>query len=290
MPPEAERHIGGAEPRYELPRLPRVRLAIDFLLGRQLSFARDSQRVMDANPFPRRVEGLENVRPQGSFVLAMNHYDREGLRPYHCAMVISAALAQHRPGNPEVRWAFTSELYGRRLGPIPIPVPLIRWVFRRIARMYNMVVMPRRTELVMGRAAALRHLTRALAEAPVGLAPEAAGSGRLIEPPAGSGIFFAMLARRGYPVLPVGIWEDADGTLVVRFGEPLILSVSQDLSRDEQDRLGREQLMTAIGRLLPREYWGVYEASIQRSLQELFEPMSEGARAEFESNSPGPRT
>jgi hypothetical protein len=129
--------------------------------------------------------------------------------------------------------------------------------------------MPRREELVMGRAAALRHLTHALAEAPVGLTPEAAGSGRLIEPPIGSGLFLAMLARRGYPVLPVGIWEDPDGTLVVRFGKPFTPSLSQDRSRDEQDRLAREQVMTAIGRLLPQEYWGVYEAAIRRSLQEL---------------------
>ena len=66
-----------------------------------------------------------------------------------------------------------------------------------------------------------------------------------------------------------GIWEDADGTLVVRFGAPFAGHVPHGLPRREQDRLLREQLMTAIGRLLPREYWGVYEAAIQRSRQEL---------------------
>ena len=254
------------EPRYEFPRLPLARFVLSVALAQRRSFAKDSQRVLDANPNPRRVEGLDNVPAKGPFVLAMNHYNREGLRPYHCAMMISAALAERRPGQPEIRWAFASELYGKHLGPVPIPVPLIRWVFRRFARIYNLVVMPRRDELVVGRAAALRRLAKALADAPVGLTPEAAGSGKLMEPPKGTGLFFALLARCGYPVLPVAVWED-DRTLVVRFGEAFRLALAEGLPRNEQDRLAREQVMTAIGRLLPRTYWGAYEASIERTLR-----------------------
>ncbi|OGO49592.1 MAG: hypothetical protein A2148_11380 [Chloroflexi bacterium RBG_16_68_14] len=217
-----------------------------------------------ANPYRRRIEGLDNVPARGSFILVMNHHNRPGLRPYHCAMVVSAAVAERRPDQPEIRWAFASELYGQRIGPIPIPVPLIRWVFRRIARAYDLVVVPRREERAMGRAAVLRHLARALATSPIGLTPEAVGTGRLVEPPHGAGLFLASLSRRRFPILPVAAWEEGE-TLIVRFGEPVRLAVPREQPRDEQDRLAQEQVMVAIGRLLPREYWGAYEAAIERA-------------------------
>ena len=96
------------------------------------------------------------------------------------------------------------------------------------------------------------------------MTPEGAGSGHLIEPPEGSGLFLAMLSGRGYPLFPLAIFEE-DSTLVLRLGEPFRLSMPRDLSRDEADRLAREQTMVAVGRLLPREYWGVYAAAIERS-------------------------
>lgn len=257
-------------PRYEIVRwrllLPLIGFGIDLLLGRPRSFARDAVRVLAVNPFPRRVEGLERVPAEGAFVLTMNHYSRRGLRPYHCAMVVSAALLERRRGQPEVRWAFTSELRGQRLGPLPLPLWLIRWTFRRVARVYGLVVLPRPEEMVMGRAAALRRLLRELGQAPVGLTPEGErGTGRLVEPPPGSGLFLALLSQQGYPVLPVGVWEEGE-TLVVRFGCPYSVALERGLSREEQDRLAREQVMVAIGRLMPRELWGAYAAAVERSL------------------------
>jgi len=220
---------------------------------------------MAVNPFPRRVEGLEKVPSEGSFVLLMNHFDRPGLHPYHCAMMVSCFLKRRRPQAPEVRWTFTSELHGRRIGPFPIPLPLIRWTFRRIARVYDLVVMPRREELVMGRAAALRALLRALEGAPIGITPEARGSGRLVEPPRGSGLFLLALARRGVPFLPVAVWEEGD-TLCFRFGEPFHLSLPEGLPRQEADRVARELAMTAIGVLLPPDWWGDYAQAVARAL------------------------
>ena len=98
----------------------------------------------------------------------------------------------------------------------------------------------------------------------MGLTPEAAGSGRLVEPPRGSGLFLAFLTRRGFPLLPVAAWEEGE-TLVISFGSPFRLSVPEELPREEQDGLAREQVMVGIGRLLPGEYWGAYEAVIERS-------------------------
>lgn len=256
------------QPRYEFPRLPLVfEFGRDLLLGRRRSFARDGQRIMAANPYPRQVEGLENVPQEGSFILVMNHYNRRGLRPYHCAFAVSAILSQHRPAQPEVCWAFTSELEGQRLGPLPIPVSLTRWVMRRVGRVYNLVVLPRQEARVMGRAAALRRLVQALSRAAVGLTPEGAGSGRLIEPPRGSGLFLSALGSGRVPFLPLALWEEG-ATLMIRFGQPFHLSLPKTLSREEQDRLAREQVMVAIGRLLPREYWGAYSDILERSSEQ----------------------
>ena len=192
----------------------------------------------------------------------MNHFSRAGLRPDHCAMIASATIADARRDQAGVRWAFTSEYLGRRVGPVPIPLWLIRWVFRRVALVYGFVIIPRREQLVVGRAAALRRFGRLLHEgSPVGLTPEGAApgaSGRLVEPPAGSGLFMATLARTGVPLLPVGVFEEGR-TLVVRFGAPFDLSLPDAVSRLEKDRSARTAIMASIGALLPREYRGAYE-------------------------------
>ena len=248
---------------YRLPRRLLPGFAIDLLLGRRRSFSRDARTVLDANPYRRRVEGFEHVPESGRFVLVMNHYSVSGLRPYYCAMAITDALAR-RPGQAEVRWAFTSEWLDRRFGPVPIPVWLIRWVFRRAAMVYGLVVLPRRAGRVRERAAALRALLRGLERGPVGLAPEgldAEGAIALVEPPEGVGLLLTILTRGGAPLLPVASWPDGL-TLVVRFGEPFRIAQPPGAQRDEQDRQAREQVMVAIGRLLPRANWGAFAHAI----------------------------
>ncbi|MGQ9571805.1 MAG: hypothetical protein ACUVV3_01235 [Dehalococcoidia bacterium] len=254
-------------PRYEFPRLPLVGFGIDLLLGRQRSFLKDSQTVMEANLYRREVRCLENVPGEGPFVLITNHYARRGLQPYHCAMFITTVIAERRPLSPDIRWVFTSEWYGYRLGPIPVPAWLIRWVFRRVGKIYGQVVMPRQASLAVGRAAVMRRLARLAQRELIGLMPEAGGPGVLREPLEGSGLFLQALSERSLPLVPAGVWEE-DDTLIVRFGEPFALSVAKEGTREEQDRRAREQVMVAVGRLLPQAYWGVYREAIQRSLSE----------------------
>jgi 1-acyl-sn-glycerol-3-phosphate acyltransferase len=259
--------VDPSPPNYKFPRLPLVRFGLDILLGRRRSLLEDSQRVMAANPYRRQVQGLENVPAEGPFVLVSNHHTRRGLQVYHCAMFITTVIAERRPLSPGTRWVITSEWYGYRIGPIPIPVWLLRWVFKRVAKIYELVVMPRQASLAMGRAAVLRHIARIAQSEPIGLMPEAGGSGILREPLEGSGLFLQALSQRGLPLVPTGVWEE-DDTLIVRFGEPFALSVAKESSRQEQDRQAREQVMVAVGRLLPPAYWGYYREAIQRSLGE----------------------
>ena len=254
-------------PSYEFPRLPLARFGLDLLLGRRRSFLKDSQRVMAANPYRREVRGLDNVPSEGPFVLVTNHYGRRGLQTYHHGMFITTVIAERRPLSPDICWIITSEWYGYHVGPIPIPVWLIRWVFRRVGKVYGVVVMPRQASLAVGRAAVLRRIARIAQREPIGLMPEAGGSGILREPLEGSGLFLQALSERGLPLVPTGVWEE-DDTLIVRFGEPFTLPVAKEGSRQEQDRQAREQVMVAVGRLLPPAYWGYYREAIQRSLSE----------------------
>jgi 1-acyl-sn-glycerol-3-phosphate acyltransferase len=253
-----------APSRYEFPRPQLAWFGVHLLFGWQRSFLRDCQTFLHTNPYPRRMEGIDHVPAAPPFVVVANHYARQGLRPYHCGMIVTGLIAQARPAVPHIRWVITSEWYGRRLGPVPVPPSLYRWTFRRVARVYRVAIMPRRASEVVARAAVLRDIVRALQREAVGLMPEAAGSGTLRQPLEGSGLFVHSLGKRGVPVIPVGLWDDGD-TLVASFGLPLALAPA-GRDRVEQDRSASEQMMVAIGRLLPERQWGVYHDAVQRSL------------------------
>lgn len=255
-----------AASRYEFPRPELLGLGIHLLFGWRRSFLHDCQTFLRTNPYPRRVEGIDHVPAAPPFVLVANHYGRPGLHPYHSGMIVTALIAQARPDVPHIRWVVTSEWFGRRLGPVPIPPSLYRWTFRRAAKVYGAAIMPRRAGEVMARAAVLRDILRSLQREAVGLMPEAGGSGTLRQPLEGSGLFVHSLARRGVPVLPVGLWDDGD-TLVVSFGPPMALAPTGE-NRVQQERSADEQMMVAIGRLLPERQWGVYGEAVRRSLTE----------------------
>ncbi len=256
--------MASGPPRYEFPKLPMWREFVpDFVLGRPRSFASDSQRIMAANPYPRDIQGVEQVPREGPFALVVNHYNRPGLRPYHCGMAITAAIAGWRPGT-EIRWLIISEWHGRRLGPLPLPPALYRWTFRRIARVYGVILMPPPDALAISRAAALRSALQSATREPIGLMPEGGGTGVLRQPLPGSGLFLAALARRGVPLIPVGVWEEGD-TLLIRFGQSFSVALPAEAPRQEQDRLARQEMMVAIGRLLPEPFWGHYREAIRQA-------------------------
>ena len=262
---------GGAPKLYHFPRLGLALWAIDWLLGRRRSFAGDSRWTLrDVRPRPR-AEGEEHIPRQGPFVLVANHYERPGLNLHFAGMHVGQVVARRRAQAPEIHWIITSEWFGRRLGILPVPDAFWRWTFRRVGRMYDFVVMPRSPEKVMARAAALRHaLAYALGRGgrpgePLGLMPEALGKGVLIEAMPGVGLFLKVLSDHGLPILPVGILE-RDGALTAVFGPAFRLELPAPAGQKELDRLAREQVMVAVGRLLPREYWGFYADAIERAV------------------------
>jgi len=250
-------------PDYRLPLLGLLRFSLPFLLRRRRSFARDGQTVMAANAHPQRIEGRENVPRSGSFILVMNHYNRPGLRPQICGFIISTTIAQLRQEEPEIAWVFAGELERFIYAPLPVPGWLMRWMFRRLAEMYGLVAMPRHWRRPIERAVALRRLLKILETRPIGLTPEAAGPGVLQKPPPGTGLLLSRLAKPGYPLLPVGIYEEDDGTLVIRFGPPFHLEEVEGAAEEERDRRSSDVVMAAIGRLLPPRWQGVYREKIE---------------------------
>ena len=131
--------------------------------------------------------------------------------------------------------------------------------------MYDFVVIPRREELVVGRATALRRFAKALAHGPIGLTPEGLRvPGHSWNRRRGMACFWRLSPALGSRCSPVGLWEE-DDTLVVRFGAPFGLDVPHNLTREEQDRAAREAVMVAIGRELPPSYRGVYAEVIAQN-------------------------
>ena len=257
---------------HHFPRLLLIKIALGLLPGFRRSAAADSPRILRVNPPPPRVIGLENLPVEGPFVIVANHYERPGLPTYFAGMAVCAAVAERRPASPETSWIITSEWTGRHFGPMRVPVWLPRWAFSRVGVIYGFIPMPQRDEKTAGRANALRQAlavvnppaageTRRHNGQAVALTPEAGGKGTLVEAMPGSGLFLEMLTKRGAPLLPVGFYEEGEH-LIVKFGEPFRLRRERRADREEQDRLVREQVMVAIGRLLPREMWGYYAEAI----------------------------
>jgi len=191
------------------------------------------------------VEGAQHLQCEGALIVCANHLTR---------------------WDPPL-------IYMHMLRGVPI-MPLIGekwrkvWFFRWLFdRMDGAWIKPDEVD----RDVLKRILTALKAGRPIGLAPEGTRSKTLAMQAAKPGA--AWLAKAsGVPVVPFALWgvEDIEPNLkrfrrtdvYVRIGEPFILPRNIDV------QAGTDQIMCAIGRMLPEKYRGVYANQIAQTANE----------------------
>lgn len=180
------------------------------------------QIVERMSPAPL-VEGLEQL-PAGNarFVLAANHYQRQGLWILHTAAALTQAMVQ-RYGpeeDPPVRWIVTANWPPWRLGPVTIPSPGDRLLPKvaDVLQCYPVSFAGANPEYTARSVRRILKDARTLTR-PIGIFPEgvAGAAGQLTAPLDGVERMLVHLAKGGWPVAPCGVSESG-GRLVLRFG------------------------------------------------------------------------
>lgn len=199
---------------------------------------RDFVRQMQPAPV---YLGLENLPANPRFLLAANHYQREGLWIAHAASAIAGALLERYGAGPPVRWVVTANWPRWRIVGRSIPSPG-DWILPRVAHALWCYAVPFAGSNPAAAAASLRRLVNESErfEGPVGIFPEGAQATAGEPGPAlpGAGRFLALMARRDWPVLPVGVGED--GRFVIRFGclmPPAEIAAAADPGEAVMDRI-----------------------------------------------------
>jgi hypothetical protein len=113
-----------------------------FVLGRQRDMARDSRRLLASLPFQPRVEGQEQIPPEGPCVIVANHYERPGLWVGWGAFLITVTVAERRPARPAVRWVHISEWTRYNFHGLELPTAFTRGLIQRASRTWGLLPIP----------------------------------------------------------------------------------------------------------------------------------------------------
>lgn len=273
LPGEVERPSpGGARepPPFRFPLSFVAKFVPPLLLGRRVSLGEHAEWLLGRTGRSPIVRGEEHIPQSGPFAAVVNHYQRRYYFVGWNALLVSMIVGRRRGREAVIHWTMQDGFERRGGGAIPWPWWFLRWLFRRVARMYDMVLVPTSARSKTGRASAVRAMISLVSPRgrpdggePVGLFPEARNHprGALGPPPRAMGRLLLDLAGRGVPFLPVAVHE-LKGELIISFGP--LFSVERLLggSNEEAAEAACRQVMVAIGRLLPRELWGAYEKEI----------------------------
>ena len=240
---------------YRLSRSILFSLVRDALLGRQRSFRDDALACLEKLHPPLQISGKENIPREGTCVVTVTHYYRQGFDAWWIALAVAASVPV------EMHWVATGELmhWGK------VGSAFSRWGLQRIGKTYgftSMPPMPPRPQDVEARAKAVKNALKRIKQTEdtiLGLAPEGADQmdGQLTMPPSGAGRFGLLLAGAGAAFVPAGIFE-TDGAFCLHFGPAYRLSVPSGLSPDEKDRAAAKSIMKHISVLLPERLRGEF--------------------------------
>ncbi len=246
-------------PDYSYPPLAFLRLAPSVFFGGRRSFRHDGQLCLEQLKPALRLLGAENIPSCGPCLITFNHYYRPGFNAWWMALALSASLPV------ELHFVMTGELTYPGKWYAPLGQAGSRWLLKRFSKVYDfttMPPMPPREKDVAERARSVRAtlaFARQHPQAVLGLAPEGGDQpgGVLNRPASGAGRFILLLAEQGFPVLPVGMFEE-DGEFCLRFGTAYRLELPRGLGPDEKDRAAAQTVMSAIAAQLPPRLRGEF--------------------------------
>jgi hypothetical protein len=240
-------------PDYSYPLRLAPGLVANIFLGGQRSFRLDGQMCLERLSPPLRVLGEENIPQSGPCLITFNHYYRPGFNAWWMALALAATVPV------DIHFVMTGELTWPGKWYAPLGQAGSRWLLKRFSKIYGfttMPPMPPREKDVAARARSVRAtltFARQHPQAILGLAPEGGDQpgGYLNWPSPGAGRFVLLLADQGFPILPVGLYEE-NGEFCLRFGTAYHLQVPGGLDPDGKDHAAAQKVMTAIAaQLLP---------------------------------------
>jgi hypothetical protein len=254
---------------YRFPVLFVARWLITAALEQRRNVGADGAEMLARLQAPVLIEGAEHIPPSGAFIVAMNHYERPGLRVWWPAIIISRAVWERRLESPPLVWLITDRFYRFRLFGLRVPQAVVSWFLGRVARTYDLLLVARLEQRAWARAIALRRAGRMLHGPrpwPVASTPEGEMSSgpRLARAIPNSGAALAWLSRGRIPIVPAAVFEDGEGRTVARFGKPFVLEWPHAREGLRHARARRDELTTEvmceIAALLPEALRGEYGA------------------------------
>lgn len=240
------------KPTYSYDPLVVLALAGKVLFGGKRSFRNDSTTLIGRIKPPLRVLGAENIPQAGPCLITFNHYYRPGFGAWWMALALAASVPAEIHFVMTGEWTFQGKWYA------PLGRPLSHWLFTRVSKVYGFTTsppMPPHPQDVLARAQSVRRVleyARSHPQAVLGLAPEGGDQpGSVLSlPPTGSGRFMSLLAGMGYPLLPVGVYEE-NGNLYLSFGKAYILPAPRGGNSDDKDGEVTKTVMQHIAYQLP---------------------------------------
>jgi len=247
-----------AQPKY--PFVTRSSLAIlaGILSGRRRSFRSDACAMTFQLKNPIQVQGSLPDFDAKSWLIVCNHYSRPGFGAWWIPLGIAAIVPHEMHWIVTAAWRFDDPLRSRTV------TPLSRWFLQRVSRVYGftcMPPMPPHPQDIGQRARSVRAVLRFVETKPhpvLGLSPEGADSyyGDLQPPPRGMGRFAALLAKRNFHLLPIGVFEQQQ-RLCLSIGEAQKLPSPAGESKARERQLA-DFVMRTIAACLPSHLRGPY--------------------------------
>jgi hypothetical protein len=246
-------------PVYTYPPFAFYRVAANVFLGGHRSFRTDGQDCIALLQPPLKILGKENIPQTGPMIITFNHFYRPGFQAWWMALALAATVPV------EMHFVMTGALTYPGKWFASLGEAGSRWLLKRLSHIYEFTTMPPMPPRPKDVKARARSVLATLAHARnhpqdiLGLAPEGGDQpgGVLTMPPPGAGRFIGLLSEMGFPILPVGVYEEA-GELCLNFGLAYKLLVHHGIRPDERDRAAADIVMRRIAEQLPEKLRGQF--------------------------------